>query len=138
VGGVGALIDALVRGMEKFGAKLVTSSHVEEIVVEGGRAVGVRLRNGQVGVLFIFSVLRGAKARICCDCLGDSLSKRCHLYVQYVKARKAVVTNASMWDTVKLLPKDVLPAELKDRATTTPQCESFMHLHLGFDAKVSY
>ncbi|CAM6125241.1 unnamed protein product [Calypogeia fissa] len=99
IGGVGALVDALVRGLEKFGGKLVTGAHVEEIVVEAGRAVGVRLRNGQ-----------------------------------YVKARKAVVTNADMWNTANLLPKDVLPKELQNRATTTPQCDSFMHLHLGIDA----
>lgn len=50
IGGVGALVGALVRGLEKFGGRLVTKSHVDEIVVEAGRAVGVRLRSGQVSL----------------------------------------------------------------------------------------
>lgn len=41
-----------------------------------------------------------------------------------------------MWDTLNLLPREVLPNSYVDRINTTPQCESFMHLHLGFDAEV--
>ncbi|ONK55562.1 uncharacterized protein A4U43_UnF1600 [Asparagus officinalis] len=98
--GSGAVVDALVRGMQKFGGRLALSSHVEEIVVENGRATGVRLMNGQ-----------------------------------FVRAKSAVVSNASMWDTLSLLPRDVVPNSYQDRIKATPQCESFMHLHLGFDAK---
>lgn len=36
-----------------------------------------------------------------------------------------------------MLPKENLPKSYVDRINTTPQCESFMHLHLGFDAEVS-
>ncbi|KAL4593755.1 hypothetical protein ACB092_M014400 [Castanea dentata] len=54
---------------------------------------------------------------------------------QFVRAKKAVISNASMWDTLKLLPKEVVPKSYLDRVNTTPQCESFMHLHLGFDAE---
>ncbi|PIA47143.1 hypothetical protein AQUCO_01400088v1 [Aquilegia coerulea] len=100
--GTGAVVDALVRGMQKFGGRLSLNTHVENIVVENGRAIGVKLRNGQ-----------------------------------FVRAKKAVVSNASMWDTLKLLPKDVAPKLYQDRIEKTPQCESFMHLHLGFDAEVS-
>lgn len=46
--GSGAVIDALVRGLEKFGGRISLRSHVESIVVDQGRAVGVKLRNGQV------------------------------------------------------------------------------------------
>ncbi len=56
--------------------------------------------------------------------------------LQFVQARKAVVSNASTWDTVSLLPPDAVPKELQTRAKDTPQCDSFMHLHLGIDAKV--
>jgi hypothetical protein len=56
--------------------------------------------------------------------------------LQFVQARKAVVSNASTWDTVSLLPPDAVPNELQTRAKDTPQCDSFMHLHLGIDAKV--
>jgi len=54
-----------------------------------------------------------------------------------VRAKKAVVSNASMWDTLGLLPEDIIPKSYSDRVKRTPQCESFMHLHLGFDAEVS-
>lgn len=75
---------------------------MENIVVENGRAIGVKLRTGQ-----------------------------------FVRVRKAVVSNASMWDTLNLLPKEVVPKSYQERIKLTPQCESFMHLHLGFDAEVS-
>ncbi|CAL5377994.1 unnamed protein product [Camellia sinensis] len=93
--GTGAVVDALVRGLQKFGGRISFNSHVEIIVVENGRAVGVKLRSGQV------------------------------LYAL------RIVSNASMWDTLDLLPKEVIPNRIK----MTPQCESFMHLHLGFDAE---
>ncbi|KAK1385729.1 prolycopene isomerase, chloroplastic [Heracleum sosnowskyi] len=98
--GSGAIVDALVRGVQKFGGRISLRSHVEAIVVENGRAIGVKLRSGQ-----------------------------------FVRARKAVVSNASMWDTLNLLPKEVVPKSYEDRIKKTPQCESFMHLHLGFDSE---
>ncbi|XP_038681918.1 prolycopene isomerase, chloroplastic isoform X2 [Tripterygium wilfordii] len=98
--GSGAIVDALVRGIQKYNGRISLRSHVEEIVVEKDRAVGVKLSSGQ-----------------------------------FVRAKKAVISNASMWDTLKLLPKEVVPKSYMDRVSTTPQCESFMHLHLGFDAE---
>nr|DAD39043.1 TPA_asm: hypothetical protein HUJ06_013366 [Nelumbo nucifera] len=98
--GSGAVVDALIRGLQKFGGRIALRSHVENIVVENGRAVGVKLRSGQ-----------------------------------FIRAKKAVVSNASMWDTLDLLPKEVVPKSYQDRIKMTPQCESFMHLHLGFDAE---
>lgn len=98
--GSGAVVDALVRGVQKFGGRISLRSHVENIVVENGRAIGVKLRTGQ-----------------------------------FVRVRKAVVSNASMWDTLNLLPKEVVPKSYQERIKLTPQCESFMHLHLGFDAE---
>ncbi|KAK7265507.1 hypothetical protein RJT34_33127 [Clitoria ternatea] len=98
--GSAAIVDALVRGLEKFGGRISLQSHVEKIVVENDRAIGVKLRNGE-----------------------------------FIRAKKAVVSNASMWDTLKLLPHEVVPKSYLDRIKKTPQCESFMHLHLGFDAE---
>ncbi|KAI3810408.1 hypothetical protein L1987_20020 [Smallanthus sonchifolius] len=100
IGGSGAVVDALVRGLKKFGGQIYLKSHVENIVIENGRAVGVKLRSGQ-----------------------------------FVRAKKAVVSNASMWDTLKLLPKEAVPKSYEQRIENTKQCESFMHLHLGFDAE---
>jgi hypothetical protein len=63
------------RGLEKRGERLLLNSHVDRILLDSsGRATGVALRGG-----------------------GS------------IKARKAVVSNASVWDTVRLLPPD-LPA----------------------------
>ena len=103
MGGSGALVDALVRGVEKFGGELVLGTHVEEIIVEGEgkakRATGVRTRDGKV-----------------------------------YKAKRAVISNATLWDTVPMLPPDAMPREWIEAATSTAMCESFMHLHLGIDA----
>lgn len=99
VGGSGAIVDALVRGLEKYGGKLLLNSHVEEILVTNNRAVGVKLRDGQT-----------------------------------ITATKAVISNASVWDTLKLLPDGALPQSYAQEKANTPECDSFMHLHLGIDA----
>lgn len=41
-----------------------------------------------------------------------------------------------MWDTLNLLPNEVIPKSYQQKIEATPQCDSFMHLHLGFDKKV--
>lgn len=87
------------RGLKKHGGRLMLNSHVDDILIEGGKAKGVKLRGGGV-----------------------------------VRARKAVVSNASVWDTMKLLPTGAVPAQYKQQSQQTPACPSFMHLHLGFDA----
>lgn len=99
VGGSGALVDALVRGLEKHGGKLLLNAHVEEVLVKNNRATGVKLKNGQS-----------------------------------ITATKAVISNASVWDTLKLLPDGAVPKSWVKEKANTPECESFMHLHLGIDA----
>jgi carotene isomerase len=99
VGGSGAIVDALVRGLQRHGGQLMLNAHVEQVLVEGNRAVGVRLRGGKE-----------------------------------MRSRRAVVSNASVWDTLKLLPEDALPKQFRIKRQTTPECDSFMHLHLGIDA----
>lgn len=47
VGGSGAIVQALVRGLKRWGGALRLNAHVEQILVEQGRAIGVRLRNGE-------------------------------------------------------------------------------------------
>lgn len=48
VGGSGAIVQALVRGLQRWGGQLRLNAHVEQILVESGRATGVRLRSGEV------------------------------------------------------------------------------------------
>jgi phytoene dehydrogenase-like protein len=100
VGGGGALVDALVQGLKRHGGELLLGTHVEEVLVEGNRAVGVRLRGGKE-----------------------------------MRSRRAVVSNASVWDTLKLLPEGAVPKRFRAKRQATPECDSFMHLHLGIEAK---
>jgi phytoene dehydrogenase-like protein len=72
LGGTCEMGNTLVRALEKFGGKIQLNAHVDEIIVENGRATGVRLKNGKV-----------------------------------VTAKKAVVSNATPFDTVKMLGKFV-------------------------------
>ena len=83
---------------------------MEEILVEEGRAVGVRLRGGG----------------------GDKGGKE-------VRASKGVVSNCDMWSTYKMIPKGLKGGEAMDKERdellqNTEMCKSFMHLHLGIDA----
>ncbi|TVQ14584.1 MAG: FAD-dependent oxidoreductase [Leptolyngbya sp. DLM2.Bin27] len=97
IGGSAAMVDALVRGLKKFGGTLRLGAHVKEILVDHGRTTGVALRSGEV--------LRAS----------------------------TVISNASIWDTLKLVPEGALPqAFVTERRATTP-CPSFLHLHLGID-----
>lgn len=99
VGGSGALVDALVQGLKRHGGQLILGTHVEQILIESNRAVGVRLRGGSL-----------------------------------FRARRAVVSSASVWDTLKLLPEGAVPKRFREKRQATPECDSFMHLHLGIDA----
>jgi carotene isomerase len=99
LGGSGAIVDALVRGLTKQGGEIIYNAHVDQVLVENKRAVGVRLRNGQE-----------------------------------IRVNTAVVSNASIWDTLPLIPEGSLPSSFVQSRAETPECESFMHLHLGIDA----
>lgn len=51
-----------------------------------------------------------------------------------LRARRAVVSNASIWDTLKLIPAEAISHSFRQKRQATPPCDSFMHLHLGIDA----
>ena len=53
---------------------------------------------------------------------------------EMISARQAVISNASVWDTLKLLPVGSAPDKFVEKREQIPPCESFMHLHLGIDA----
>ncbi|MBW4418388.1 MAG: NAD(P)/FAD-dependent oxidoreductase [Myxacorys californica WJT36-NPBG1] len=46
-GGTGALTDALVRCVRSLGGEILTDKAIKQILVDGDRAVGVRLTNGE-------------------------------------------------------------------------------------------
>ena len=57
------------------------------------------------------------------------------MLLQTIRAREAVVSNASIWDTSKLLPNGMHASQdWQQAADETQPIESFMHLHLGIDA----
>lgn len=98
-GGSGAIIAALIRGLNKFGGTIKLNSHVDKILIENGQASGVTLRNGET-----------------------------------IRAKKAVIANASIWNTLDLIDPHQLPKSLQRRRRIKP-CRSFMHLHLGIDGQ---
>jgi phytoene dehydrogenase-like protein len=100
IGGSIAVINALIRAIEKRNGKLILNSHVDEILVENNKAYGVKLRkNGKI-----------------------------------IRARRAVISNASIWDTTKLLTKGTLSVDEEQLKMNTPRTGSFVHLHIGIDA----
>ncbi|MGC1305677.1 MAG: NAD(P)/FAD-dependent oxidoreductase [Phormidesmis sp.] len=48
---------------------------------------------------------------------------------------RQVVSNVSVWDTLKLIPRGAVPQKFVRQRQDMPACESFMHLHLGIDAQ---
>ena len=97
LGGSESIISALVRGLEKHGGRLLLRAHVDQVVMEGGRAAGVRLA--------------APAARTSRDSGPPEV----------IRARKGVISNASVWDTQKLLPRGVAPPDWRQRSLTTPQ-----------------
>jgi len=47
IGGSGALVDALVRGLKRWGGELKLGTHVQKIITKQGKAKGVQLKNGE-------------------------------------------------------------------------------------------
>ena len=50
---------------------------------------------------------------------------------EVIRAGSAVISNASVWDTQKLLPRGAAPQKWHRESLATPMTGSFMHLHLG-------
>ncbi|MBD1907191.1 NAD(P)/FAD-dependent oxidoreductase [Funiculus sociatus GB2-A5] len=48
IGGSGAIVDALVRGLKRWGGELKLNAHVEQILIQSSKVKGVKLKNGEV------------------------------------------------------------------------------------------
>ncbi len=48
-----------------------------------------------------------------------------------LRARRGVISNASPWDTLALLPPEAAPARWRRSLEQTPACASFLHWHLA-------
>lgn len=108
-GGSGAVVDALVRGLEKHGGELRLRSAVSELIIDGdgisGRCVGVRLANGET-IHAREAVISNAPVWQTAGLLP-------------APARAAVRSRLN--PTASARPLD----------EATPATPSFMHLHLG-------
>jgi len=128
LGGSGAVVDALVRGLERHGGSLRLRSPVSAILLEGDGADGADGRRGRLG-----------------RCTGVRLANG-----EIIHAREAVISNAPVWETSRLLPPAVRDAIrdggalpfLQRLLTTarpldadTPTTPSFVHLHLGINGE---
>lgn len=89
-------------------------------------ARGVRRRGGRVHV-------RSHVEQIVLDSAGRAAGARVRGGAE-VRARRAVVTNATLWDVRALLPPGALPEGFERGVEELPETRSFMHLHVGFDA----
>jgi phytoene dehydrogenase-like protein len=106
IGGTRAIVAAMVRGIEKHGGRVEMNAHVEGVDVAGGRATGVRVRG------------RGRRAG------------------RRVTARRAVVSNASVWQTFgSLVDAGDLPAQFVRERQETPAGPSFMHAHVAIPSE---
>jgi len=63
--------------------------------------------------------------------VGVRLARRGGRAGEVVRAAAAVVSNASAWDTQRLLPPGAAPAAWRSEALQTPRTGSFVHLHAG-------
>lgn len=109
VGGSAAVCDALVETVTKRGGKLLLRTHVDQILIEDGRAAGVVLKGGDV-IRANHAVVNNAPVWALPKLLPDKY-----------ETTKWGITN--IWDTTRM----------KEKFTKTPQTESFMHVHLGID-----
>ena len=113
VGGSGAIVDALVRGVEKKGVgKLHVNSHVDEILVENGRAVGVKLSSGKI--------IKASKGIV--SNADPSVTEKL-----LRKARDKQLTGVEMDEYMDKLTN----ASNKEYI---PNLKSFIHIHAGIDA----
>ncbi len=48
VGGSGAIVDALVCGLKRWGGELKLNAHVEQILIESRKVAGIKLKNGKI------------------------------------------------------------------------------------------
>mmetsp|Transcript_33206 Transcript_33206/g.48739 ORF Transcript_33206/g.48739 Transcript_33206/m.48739 type:complete len:643 (-) Transcript_33206:35-1963(-) len=103
------LVDALARGVTKNpGCEVRTSAQVEEVVVEDGRAVGVRMKNNG-------EVIRATKAVVS--------------NADLLQTFKFVKTPHEAFDEER---ERLLGAGIDGKGV--PLCKSFMHVHLGVSA----
>lgn len=105
-GGSGAIVDALVRGINKKGGKVFLRKHVEEVIVENGKALGVKYKDKT-----------GTQKTILANTAVVS-------NIDMYNSRKLIPVG-------KNIDFDQYMASMMKE---TPKLASFIHLHAGIDA----
>jgi len=113
-GGSKGLVDALARGITKNNGEVRTSTTVDEVIVEDGRAIGVRIKKGgsTQTILAKSAVVSNADLR-----QTFNLVKTPHQAFDDEAAR-------------------LLGDDNENSKNGVPLCKSFMHLHLGVEANL--
>ena len=118
-GGSGEIANALARGVTKHaGCSVRTSTNVDEIVVEQGRAAGVRLKGGRT--------LRARRAVVS----NADLHATFGMVPPGAHAGLDEERSKLLAPAAPIYSDDVGPGT----GTGLPLCKSFMHLHLGVKA----
>ena len=108
-GGSGAIVDTLVRGVRKHNGRVCMNAHVDEILVENGKACGVKLSNGKV--------IRARQAVV----------SNADPYVTKKLLQKADISEEVKAYMEKLTETDPSKDGIAD-------LRSFIHIHAGIDA----
>lgn len=108
-GGSGAIVDTLVRAIRKYEGKVCLNSHVEEILVEDGKACGVKLSSGKI-----------VRAKQAVVSNADP----------YVTSN--LLANAALSDEMKSYMATF--TETDPNKEGIPDLKSFIHIHAGIDA----
>mmetsp|Transcript_12021 Transcript_12021/g.28767 ORF Transcript_12021/g.28767 Transcript_12021/m.28767 type:complete len:580 (+) Transcript_12021:98-1837(+) len=112
-GGSGEIANALVRGVNKYGGEVRLNSHVDEIIVDQNRAVGVKLASGKV-IRAKHAVVSNADPFITNGMLSNALQDG-HLSEEAIEYMNQL-TNTDADDG------------------GVPNLKSFIHIHAGIDA----
>ena len=103
-GGAKAIVEALTRGVEKYGGKIALKAHVEKIVIEDGSATGVKVVKDKK--LHTIHAKKGVISNLSVwDLFGSGI-----------------------------VDEDVFPESFIEKKLLTPAGKSFMHLHVAFQA----
>merc|ERR1719162_2533668 len=113
-GGSGAIADALSRGVEKKkGGRVCVNSHVDEILVENGKACGVKLADG--------SIIRANKAVV----------SNADPFVTKKLLSNAITSGKTSPEFNEYMDK---MTNTNDNDGGIPNLKSFIHIHAGIDA----
>ena len=113
-GGSGEIAAALVRGVEKYGGSVCCNCHVEEIIVENDRAVGVKLANGKV-IRAKEAVVSNADPFVTNKLLSNARDQGL-LHEKAAAHMDALINTDAAKEGI-------------------PNLKSFIHIHAGIDAK---